>query len=90
MGRQIRAVTIKDGNDMEGGPKRILILGGTAEANSLVRALAERPAPRATVVLSLAGRTRQPILPPGAELRVGGFGGVEGRFERLGRELGLR
>ena len=78
MGRQIRAVTIKDGNDMEGGLKRILILGGTAEANGLVRALADLPAPRPHVVLSLAGRTRDPILPKAAELRVGGFGGVEG------------
>lgn len=65
----------------------ILILGGTGEARDLAArlvALGHR------VTTSLAGRTREPILPAG-ELRVGKFGGVPGlvgylramRFDRL-------
>jgi len=65
----------------------ILILGGTGEARDLATrlvALGHR------VTTSLAGRTREPILPDG-ELRVGKFGGVPGlvgylramRFDRL-------
>jgi precorrin-6A/cobalt-precorrin-6A reductase len=52
---------------------RVLILGGTAEARALARALA----PHAEVVSSLAGRVREPRLPAGG-VRVGGFGGAEG------------
>ena len=66
---------------------KILILGGTGEARDLATrlvALGHR------VTTSLAGRTRDPILPAG-ELRVGKFGGVPGlvgylramRFDRL-------
>ena len=49
----------------------ILILGGTAEGRGLAEALAGRDA-----VLSLAGRTRAPLL--AGEVRIGGFGGVDG------------
>ncbi len=54
---------------------RVLLLGGTAEA----RLLAERLQGCAGLepVSSLAGRTRTPRLPPG-EVRIGGFGGIEG------------
>lgn len=54
---------------------RVLILGGSAEASALARRLEgdERFAP----VLSLAGRTKAPVLPPIAH-RIGGFGGIEG------------
>jgi precorrin-6A/cobalt-precorrin-6A reductase len=52
---------------------RILVLGGTTDA----RALAGLLQGRAEVVSSLAGRVRDPLLPPG-EVRVGGFGGVRG------------
>ncbi|OAN46672.1 cobalt-precorrin-6A reductase [Paramagnetospirillum marisnigri] len=55
--------------------RRILILGGTAEANALAQRLAGRPG--LAVVVSLAGRTRAPRLPPG-EVRIGGFGGPQG------------
>jgi len=55
--------------------KRILILGGTSEAMALARALSARP--EIDAVLSLAGRTGHPVLPPIAH-RIGGFGGVEG------------
>jgi precorrin-6A/cobalt-precorrin-6A reductase len=51
-----------------------LILGGTAEARALARALVEE---RRTVVSSLAGRVSDPALPAG-EVRVGGFGGPAG------------
>jgi precorrin-6A/cobalt-precorrin-6A reductase len=53
---------------------RVLLLGGTAEA----RRLAERlVAEDVDVLSSLAGRVADPVLPPG-EVRIGGFGGVEG------------
>jgi precorrin-6A/cobalt-precorrin-6A reductase len=52
---------------------RLLLLGGTAEA----RALASRLHPDVQVVSSLAGRVPDPALPVG-EVRIGGFGGVEG------------
>ena len=54
---------------------RVLILGGTTEGNLLARALAGRSDVDALV--SLAGRTERPALPPIA-CRIGGFGGVDG------------
>ena len=53
----------------------MLILGGTAEASALARLLAGEAwvAP----VLSFAGRTVSPVLPP-IPSRIGGFGGAEG------------
>jgi precorrin-6A/cobalt-precorrin-6A reductase len=54
---------------------RILILGGTTEARHLAEALAGES--DVTPVLSLAGRTQAPQLPPIA-FRIGGFGGVDG------------
>jgi precorrin-6A/cobalt-precorrin-6A reductase len=53
---------------------RILILGGTAEARELAERLigmGHEP------ITSLAGRTQDPIRPPG-DLRVGKFGGIPG------------
>ncbi|MDT8912123.1 cobalt-precorrin-6A reductase [Amycolatopsis sp. PS_44_ISF1] len=52
----------------------VLVLGGTAEARALAAQLHERDF---HVVSSLAGRVAHPRLPPG-EVRVGGFGGVDG------------
>jgi precorrin-6A/cobalt-precorrin-6A reductase len=63
--------------------KRILILGGTAEARKLAGALATRA--DLAVTLSLAGRTAQP-LPQPVPLRVGGFGGAHGLAEYLRAE----
>lgn len=60
---------------------RLLILGGTGEALALARAIAAAM-PDLAVTTSLAGRTRDPVLPPG-EVRVGGFGGVEGLVRSL-------
>jgi precorrin-6A/cobalt-precorrin-6A reductase len=60
--------------------RRILILGGTAEA----RRLAARLAPRTdlAVTLSLAGRTAAPAAQP-VPVRTGGFGGAEGLADYL-------
>jgi precorrin-6A/cobalt-precorrin-6A reductase len=52
---------------------RVLLLGGTSEA----RALAAQLHPHVEVVSSLAGRVPDPALPVG-EVRIGGFGGVDG------------
>ncbi|BBY42249.1 cobalt-precorrin-6A reductase [Mycolicibacterium celeriflavum] len=52
---------------------RILLLGGTSEA----RSLAARLHPDIEVLSSLAGRVPHPALPVG-EVRIGGFGGVDG------------
>src|SRR5690606_17068644 len=54
------------------GVRRVLILGGTAEARALAASLTG-----AHVVSSLAGRVTDPRLPAG-EVRLGGFGGAEG------------
>jgi precorrin-6A/cobalt-precorrin-6A reductase len=64
-------------------PTRVLILGGTAEAAGLARALAEDG--RVAAITSLAGRTRAPAAVPG-ELRVGGFGGPEALADYLRSE----
>ncbi|MFK4105275.1 cobalt-precorrin-6A reductase [Streptomyces sp. NPDC019531] len=53
----------------------VLILGGTMEARRLAELLTAGTGLRVTT--SLAGRVAAPRLPPG-EVRVGGFGGVEG------------
>jgi precorrin-6A/cobalt-precorrin-6A reductase len=53
---------------------RVLVLGGTAEARELAAGLV---AAGDRVVTSLAGRVARPRLPLG-EVRVGGFGGVDG------------
>ncbi|GAA3206152.1 cobalt-precorrin-6A reductase [Nonomuraea roseoviolacea] len=54
--------------------RRVLILGGTAEARALAAALTDAGV---RVVSSLAGRVSNPRLPVG-EVREGGFGGAEG------------
>jgi precorrin-6A/cobalt-precorrin-6A reductase len=50
----------------------ILILGGTTEASALARLLSARA--DLSAMVSLAGRTRNPVLPP-IPHRIGGFGG---------------
>jgi precorrin-6A/cobalt-precorrin-6A reductase len=64
-------------------PLRVLILGGTADANRLVAAIAEDS--RIDAVLSYAGRTEHPTPPPIA-WRIGGFGGVDGLVDYLSVE----
>jgi precorrin-6A/cobalt-precorrin-6A reductase len=59
---------------------RILILGGTREASML----AQRLSVDVTVkpILSFAGRTENPVLPP-IPFRIGGFGGADGLYDYL-------
>jgi len=54
---------------------RLLILGGTTEASALARHIAGRS--DLDPILSLAGRTQHPVMPP-IPYRTGGFGGVAG------------
>lgn len=61
---------------------RVLVLGGTQEGRRLASELVSLGIP---VVSSLAGRVSAPRLPPG-EVRIGGFGGVEGLVEYLRSE----
>ena len=63
--------------------KKILILGGTAEAASLAERLAGRD--DIEVMTSLAGRTRAPRAVAGG-LRSGGFGGIEAMADYLGEQ----
>jgi precorrin-6A/cobalt-precorrin-6A reductase len=63
--------------------RRILILGGTAEARRLAAQLAGRA--NLYVTLSLAGRTAAPAPQP-VPVRVGGFGGAEGLAHYLAAE----
>jgi len=70
--------------ELSGLPGPVLILGGTAEARALAAALVDAGV---RVVSSLAGRVRDPALPVG-DLRIGGFGGVEGLAAWL-REHGV-
>ncbi len=58
----------------------MLILGGTTEASAIAAALAGHP--RVRPVLSLAGRTRAPVL-PAVPARRGGLGGAAGRTAYL-------
>jgi precorrin-6A/cobalt-precorrin-6A reductase len=53
--------------------RTVLLLGGTGEARKLATALVRH----VRVISSLAGRVKEPRLPPG-EVRIGGFGGVDG------------
>jgi precorrin-6A/cobalt-precorrin-6A reductase len=62
---------------------RVLVLGGTADANRLAQALAG--AASIDAVLSYAGRTDNPTPPP-IRWRVGGFGGIDGLVDYLRAE----
>jgi precorrin-6A/cobalt-precorrin-6A reductase len=59
--------------------RRVLLLGGTSEARALAARLV---ADRVDVTSSLAGRVAQPRLPEG-QVRIGGFGGVDGLRKAL-------
>ncbi len=63
--------------------KRVLILGGTGDATALAARIAKIPG--VEVITSLAGRTRQPIM-PSENTRIGGFGGVAGLIEYLRKQ----
>ncbi|HJZ19818.1 MAG TPA: cobalt-precorrin-6A reductase [Bradyrhizobium sp.] len=62
---------------------RVLVLGGTTEANRLAAAFANDP--RVDAILSYAGRTENPTPPP-ISWRVGGFGGIDGLVDYLRAE----
>lgn len=62
---------------------RVLILGGTGEARDLA---ARAQAAGMDVISSLAGRVRDPRLPVG-EVRIGGFGGVDGLRTWIGDNM---
>lgn len=55
--------------------KRVLVLGGTGEATTLAARSVDIPG--VEVIIALAGRTRQSIV-PSANTRIGGFGGIAG------------
>jgi len=59
---------------------RVLVLGGTSEARELAALLVDAGV---SVTTSLAGRVARPRLPVG-EVRIGGFGGVDGLRAALG------
>ncbi|MEO3704698.1 cobalt-precorrin-6A reductase [Trichormus azollae] len=59
---------------------RVLILGGTGDVAQLTARITNITG--VEVITSLAGRTREPVLPAG-NVRVGGFGGVTGLVEYL-------
>jgi precorrin-6A/cobalt-precorrin-6A reductase len=63
------------GDSRQDDDMRLLILGGTTEASALARHVAGRR--DLDPILSLAGRTRNPVAPP-IPYRTGGFGGVAG------------
>jgi precorrin-6A/cobalt-precorrin-6A reductase len=65
--------------------RAVLILGGTAEAAALARALVERRGDELRVISSLAGRTANPAPVPGT-MRIGGFGGADGLAAYLRHE----
>ncbi|MDF3287844.1 cobalt-precorrin-6A reductase [Streptomyces silvisoli] len=60
--------------------RHVLVLGGTTEARRLAAELAADPG--LLVTSSLAGRVAQPRLPAG-QVRIGGFGGVQGLAQWL-------
>ena len=64
---------------------RLLILGGTGDAARLAAAVIGRFGTGLDVITSLAGRTREPLTPPG-RVRSGGFGGVDGLAGYLAEE----
>lgn len=63
--------------------RRVLVLGGTADARDLANKAAEKKG--IEPITSLAGRTETPRMPKGT-VRHGGFGGVEGLAAYLTEE----
>ena len=57
--------------------RRILVLGGTAEAAALATDVIARAGDRVDLISSFAGRVESPKPPPG-RIRIGGFGGADG------------
>jgi precorrin-6A/cobalt-precorrin-6A reductase len=70
-------------DDAAGDTRLVLILGGTTEGRELAAACVDLPG--IATVSSLAGRTKDPLRPHG-DLRIGGFGGVDGLADYLRTE----
>ena len=83
MDNQRFCVVFIDWFSMAGEDMRLLILGGTSEARELARRVTTETS--ADVILSLAGRTSEPLKQT-APYRVGGFGGVDGLIDWLKNE----
>ncbi len=66
-------------------PRKVLILGGTAEARRLAQAAVAQLPADVEIISSYAGRTERPAEPPGT-IREGGFGGVKGLTDYLKTE----
>ena len=67
---------------------RILVLGGTGDSARLIPQLAALP--NVELIASLAGRTPKPNIPQVCQVRMGGFGGVDGLVNYLKTEkIGL-
>lgn len=64
--------------------RRILILGGTGDSARLIPQLAALP--NVETIASLAGRTPKPNIPSVGQVRMGGFGGVDGLVNYLKTE----
>lgn len=64
--------------------KTILILSGTAEGFSTAQQL-HNDHPDWRIISSFAGRTKNPNLPIG-EIRIGGFGGVDGLIDYISKQ----
>jgi len=70
-------------------PKKVLLLGGTAEARQIAEKAVTFLPRDIEVITSFAGRTRRPTDPPGT-VREGGFGGARGLADYLKHEgIGL-
>ncbi len=63
---------------------RILVLGGTGDSARLIPQLAALP--NVETIASLAGRTPKPNIPSMGQVRMGGFGGIEGLVQYLKTE----
>jgi precorrin-6A/cobalt-precorrin-6A reductase len=63
---------------------RILILGGTGDSARLIPQLAALP--NVELIASLAGRTPKPNIPNVGQVRMGGFGGIDGLVNYLKTE----
>ena len=65
--------------------KKVLLLGGTAEARQIAEAAVTQLPRDIEIISSFAGRTRRPQDPPGL-VREGGFGGAQGMIDYIRKE----
>lgn len=65
--------------------RKVLILGGTAEASALATQVLAKGGDRVDVTSSFAGRVED-LRPPPGKVRIGGFGGSEGLMSYINKE----